>query len=126
MTTYTGKTHNIMKLIFTTIILILAVPYLGQAGEKMSDAQIKQKLIGYWSSGRHDYYIAPDGIMYMCPRDIATTTYHWNVKDGKFYWSNSRFAIVTLTDKKVVCREIGGQGNTLNLVRRTKEEVDPN
>ncbi len=32
MTTYTGKTHNIMKLIFTTLTLILVAPYVGQAG----------------------------------------------------------------------------------------------
>jgi hypothetical protein len=114
-----------MKVSATIVSLLLSTTSSVMAGEKMSDAEIKQKLVGYWSSGRHGYYIAADGIMYMCPRKYATTTNHWNVKDGKFYWSNSRFAIVTLTDKKVVCREIGGQGNTLNLVRRTKEELDP-
>ncbi len=99
MTTYTGKTHNIMKLIFTTLTLIVAATYLAQAGEKMSDAEIKQKLIGYWSSGHHGWQIAADGIMYMCPRKFATTTNHWSVKDGKFYLSDQGHTIVTLTTR---------------------------
>ena len=114
-----------MKLIFTTIILILAAPYLGQAGEKMSDTEIKQKVIGYWSSPRHGYHIAPDGIIYMCPRKDATTTAHWAVRDGKFYWGGAAHTIVTLNDKKFVYREIGGYGTTFTLIRGTKEKVDP-
>jgi tetratricopeptide (TPR) repeat protein len=95
------------------------------AGEKMSDDQIKQKLLGYWSSPRHGYHIADDGVIYMCPRKYATTTDYWNIKDSKFYWDNLPHTIVTLTDKKFVYREIGGHGRTATLVRGTKEEVDP-
>ena len=95
------------------------------AGEKMSDDQIKQKLLGYWSSPRHGYHISDDGVIYMCPRKYATTTDHWNVKDSKFYWDNLPHTIVTLTDNKFVYREIGGHGRTATLVRGTKEEVDP-
>ena len=95
------------------------------AGEKMSDPEIKQKLIGYWSSPRHGYHIAADGVIYMCPRKYATTTNHWAVKDGKFYWDNLPHTIVTLTDKKFVYREIGDQGTTFTLIRGTKEQVDP-
>ena len=91
----------------------------------MSDAEIKQKLIGYWSSPRHGYHIAPDGIIYMCPRKYATTTNHWAVKDGKFYWDSEPHEIVTLNDKKFVYREIGGYGTTFTLIRGTKEKVDP-
>ena|SRR5438552_5390188 len=114
-----------MKLIFTTLILILATTYLAPAGERMSDSQIKQKLIGYWSSPRHGYHIAANGIIYMCPRKYATTTNRWKVKDGKFYWDNLPNTVVTLTDKKFVYREIGGHGTTFTLIRGTKEEVDP-
>ena len=94
-------------------------------GDKRSDSAITQKLLGYWSSPRHGYHIAPDGIIYMCPRKYATTTNHWAVKDRKFYWDNLPHTIVTLTDKKFVYREIGGQGRTATLIRGTKEEVDP-
>ena len=114
-----------MKQIFAILTVILTATCLAPAGEKMSDAQIKQKLIGYWHGGHHGYHIAPDGIIYMCPRKYATTTFRWAVKDGKFYWDSDPHAIVTLNDKKFVYREIGGHGTTFTLIRGTKEEVDP-
>jgi hypothetical protein len=102
---------------------------LTTAGEKMSDAEIKQKLIGYWSSPRHGYHIAANGIIYMCPRKHATTTFRWRVKDGKFYWDSDPHTIVTLNDKKFVYREqeprSTGGAATFTLLRGTKEEVDP-
>ena len=114
-----------MKLPITILSLLLSMTYFVMAGEKMSNTEIKQKLLGYWSSPRHGYHIAADGIIYMCPRKYATTTDQWNVKDGKFYWDNLPHTIVTLTDKKFVYREIGGHGTTFTLIRGTKEEVDP-
>lgn len=107
-----------MKLALTILSLLLSITCFAQAGEKMSDAEIKQKVIGYWSSPRHGYHIAPDGIIYMCPRKYATTTNRWKVKDGKFYWDNLPNTVVTLTDKKFV-------GTNFTLIRGTKEEVDP-
>jgi len=94
-------------------------------GEKMSDAEIKQKLIGYWKSPRHGYHIAPDGIIYMCPRKYATTTNRWKVKDGKFCWDSEPHTIVTLNNSKFVYREIGGHATTFTLIKGTKETVDP-
>jgi len=90
------------------------------AGERMSDPQIKQKLIGYWHGGHHGWQIAAEGIMYMCPRSVCTTKSHWSVKDGKFCGGE----IVTLTDKKFVYRD-NRDGTTYTLIRGTKEEVDP-
>ena len=109
----------------TILTLVLSAICFAQAGEKMSDAEIKQKLLGYWTSPRHGYHIAADGIIYMCPRKYATTTNHWTVKDGKFYWSGSPHAIVTLNDEKFVYREIGGHATTFTLIKGTKETVDP-
>jgi hypothetical protein len=113
-----GKAFMIFSLVAS-----LSLPVL--AGEKMSDAEIKQKVLGYWQSPRHGYHIAPDGIIYMCPRAYATTTNHWQVKGGKFYWDNEAHTIVTLNDKKFVYRGIGRQGVTFTLIKGTKEEVDP-
>ena len=114
-----------MKLICTTLTLIIAATYLAQAGEKMSDPEIKQKLLGYWFSPRHGYHIAADGIIYMCPRKYGTTTtFRWAVKDGRFYWNSDPHTIVTLNDKKFVYREIGREGITFTLIRSTKEKVD--
>jgi hypothetical protein len=114
-----------MKLTLTTLSLLLCITCFSAAGEKMSDAQIKQKLLGFWSSPRHGYHIAADGIIYMCPRKDATTTDRWGVKNGIFYWDNLPHTIVTLNDKKFVYREVGGRDTTFTLIRGTKEEVDP-
>ena len=102
------------------LILLLSMTSFVVAGEKMSDAQIKQQLIGYWSSGHHGWHIAADGIMYMCPRWAATTKNTWSVKDGKFCGGE----IVTLTDKKFVYRD-NRDGTTYTLIRGTKEQIDP-
>jgi len=118
-----------MKQIFAILTVILTATCLAPAGEKMSDAEIKQKLIGYWSSPRHGYHIAADGIIYMCPRKYGTTTtFRWAVKDGRFYWDSSSHTIVMLNDKKFVYREQeprAGGATTFTLLRSTKEKVDP-
>src|SRR6266480_5137068 len=117
-----------MKLAITTLSLLLSVTCFASAGEKMSDAEIKQKVIGYWQSPRHGYHIASDGIIYMCPRKDAETTSSWAVKDGRFYWGGSPHTIVTLNDKKFVYREQQphtGEAATFTLLRSTKEKVDP-
>jgi hypothetical protein len=72
-----------MKVTVTVLSLLLSMTSFVMAGEKMSDAEIKQKLLGYWSSPRHVYHIESDGIIYMCPRK-DNPVQHWNVKDGKF------------------------------------------
>jgi hypothetical protein len=109
------------------LILLLSMTSFVMAGEKMSDAEIKQKLIGYWSNPHHGYHIAANGIMYMCPRWAATTKYQWSVKDGKFYGvevGGQGDTIVTLTDKKFVYRD-NRDGTTYTLIRGTKEQIDP-
>ena len=109
---------------FAGVFLLLTGLSLA-AGEKMSDAAIKEKLLGYWQSPRHGYHIASDGVIYMCPRAYATTTNRWDVKDGVFYWDAQPHKIVTLTDKKFVYREMSPRGVSFTLIRGTKEEVDP-
>jgi len=42
-----------MKTTVTTLTLLLCVTSFAPAGERMSDSQIKQKLLGYWHSPRH-------------------------------------------------------------------------
>jgi hypothetical protein len=46
-----------MKVTVTILSLLLSMTYFVMAGEKMSDAAIKQKLVGYWrlsdQVGRH-------------------------------------------------------------------------
>jgi hypothetical protein len=111
-----------MKLPITIPSLFLSVTCLASAGEKMSDAEIKQKLLGYWKSPRHGYHITSDSKMYMCPRKYATTINHWDVKNGMFYEDGSPCQIVSLTNEKFVYRDSRG---TYVLTRSAKEEADP-
>ena len=93
---------------------------------KPSDLAIKQKLVGYWKFPKAVCYIAADGKMHVGPRKNETEASSWDVRDGKFYWSNVPYTIVTLNDKEFVFREIGsGQKTIMTLIRSTKEEVDP-
>ena len=109
-----------MKLIFTALTLILAAPYLGQAGEKMSDAEIKQKLLGYWHSPRHGYEYTSDGVMHMLG---GTTTSHWDIRNGVYYEGFRPFDIVTLTANKFVYRDRGRDHLVYTLQRISKEEA---
>ncbi len=91
----------------------------------MSDAEIKQKLLGYWRSPRHEYHIASNGIVYMCPETHGNTTNRWDVMGGKFFWDGVPHTIVTLNNSNFVYREIGRRGATFTFTRGTKEECDP-
>jgi hypothetical protein len=93
--------------------------------DKSTDSAIKQKIVGYWKFPKAVCYIAADGKMYVGPRKNETEKSRWDVKNGKFYWDNVTYTIVTLTDNTFVFREIGPQGATLTLIRSTKEEVAP-
>lgn len=94
------------------------------AGDKQSDTEIKAKLVGYWQSPRHAYLIAADGVVYMCPRSICTTTNRWDVKGGLFYWDSEPCDILKLTGKTFVYREVGAGGEGYKLTRITKEQAE--
>jgi len=92
--------------------------------EKLSDSAIKEKLFGYWGNARHSYLIKSDGIMYMCPRDICTTTNRWDVRNGKFYLDSEPNEIVVLTDRKFVYRSLGAKPFTVTWARLTEKEAE--
>jgi hypothetical protein len=110
------------KLIITILITIVAISSLtGFAGDVPADTTIKQKLLGYWRSGRHDYLYKADGIRYMLPRPPCTTTDHWDVKGGVYFEGSEPYDIVTLTKKTFAYRSRGADRITFTLKRITKE-----
>ena len=96
----------------------------GFAGEQLSDAATRQKILGYWGNARHSYLLKSDGIMYMCPRDISTTTNRWDVKDGRLYLDSTPHDILVLTDKKFVYRATGSKPFTVTWTRLTEKEAE--
>lgn len=94
------------------------------AGENLPDSVIKEKVLGYWGNARHSYLIKSDGVMYMCPRDISTTTNRWDVKNGRFYLDSDPHEILILTNKKFAYRSLGTKPFTVTWSRLTEKEAE--
>lgn len=112
------------KVTLLSLLVLIVGAMVAIAGDKPSDAAIKQKLLGYWQSPRHAYLIKSDGIIYMCPRSICTTTNKWEVKAGLFYWDSEPNEIVLLNAKKFVYRSIAKKELTYTLVRTSEAEAE--
>jgi len=61
-----------------------------------SDAALKQKVLGYWETGRHAYLFKSDGIRYMVD---GVPTSHWDIRGGLYYEDGKPYKIATLNDK---------------------------
>ena len=70
------KTNDMRKPIL--ILGGLATVVCG-AWAQQSDADLKAKIVGYWSSGRHIYDYRADGSWYMCPVSPDSTHGHWTL-----------------------------------------------
>jgi hypothetical protein len=112
-----------MKTAFVLASLSLAAG-IAFAAERLSDSAIKDKLFGYWGNARHSYLLKSDGVMYMCPRDICTTTNQWDVQDGKFYLDSHPNEIVVLTAKKFVYRSLETKPFTVTWTRLSEKEAE--
>jgi hypothetical protein len=101
-----------MLILFSTVVASLV---MGSYALAESDAQIKDKLVGYWMSPRHAYLIQADGLMRMCPTsgpNRSTTVNHWDVRNGLFYQDGEPFRIVKLTKAEfdyAATKDIGAQ-----------------
>lgn len=116
-----------MKLVLQFVFLTAVLAFVStgsKAEDKSSDADIKLKLLGYWQSPRHAYLIEADGIVYMCPRSICTTTNKWDVKNGRFYWDSEPHEILQLDGKSFVYRAVGSSGEGYRLRRISKREAE--
>lgn len=118
------NTVEAMRLPLVAVPAFLFTCLLCAAGEKDSDAAIKRKLLGYWQSPRHAYLIKADGVIYMCPRSICTTTNRWDVRGGTFFWDSAPHDILTLTEKKFAYRPQGNPGPTYTLTRISEKEAE--
>jgi hypothetical protein len=112
------------KLTGLTVLLLIGVSLNGLAADALSDTAIKEKILGYWGNARHSYLIKSDGIMYMCPRDISTTTNRWDVKDGMFYLDGDAHKIISLTDQQFVYRSTGAKPFTVTWKRLSEQQAE--
>lgn len=85
-----------------------------------SDADMKHKLLGFWSSPRHDYLYKSDGVCYMVG---GTTKSNWDVKSGVYFDFSRSYSIISLSDTKFVFRD-NSNGDTFTLVRCSKKDME--
>jgi hypothetical protein len=104
-------------------VMTLALVLLAVTVAHADDAAIKKELLGYWASGRHIYWFKDDGIMYMMPRDIATTTNKWDVRNGLFYEDGQPSKIISLTRTQFKTQDVKG-GPVYTLKRVSKKDAD--
>jgi hypothetical protein len=114
----------VKALTLTLATLLCVINSASIADDRTSDSVIKEKLLGYWGNPRHSYLFKSDGIIYMCPRSISTTTNRWHVKGGLFYWDSEPNEILVLTNKKFVFRSTGDNRTTFTYKRVTKKEAE--
>jgi hypothetical protein len=105
------------------VIMPLALVFLAATVAHADDAAIKRELLGYWASGRHIYWFKDDGVAYMMPRDINTTTNKWDVKNGLFYEDGRPSKIISLTRTQFKTQDVDG-GAIYTLKRVTKEDAN--
>lgn len=118
-----------MKKLLLALALAMEFTAPAQAQPRMSDAQIKSALIGYWTTARHAYKFEPTGIIRMCPTtgpNPATTTSTWSVKNGVFYYDGHPYKVLTVNDRQFAYQEISGPyaGTVLIFYRISRKEAE--
>jgi len=115
---------NLRLFLLFFLVAAWSGPFALSAADKPSDATIKKQLIGYWQSPRHPYEIHANGIIYMCPRSICTTSSPWDVRNGIFYWGQDANEIVTLTPTRFAFRSVKPPRTLYELERISKKDAE--
>ena len=103
---------------------IVTAPSMSTSADP-KDAAMEKKLVGYWSSGRHDYQFTEDGVCHMLG---GTTQNRWTIRNGIYSEIQNEgpvytYTIVSLTDNKFVYRSRGAAQTTFTLKRLTPQEI---
>ena len=84
------------------------------------DATLIKKLLGYWSSPRHEYLFKNDGISYMVG---GTTKNKWKIEKGRYLQDGQTYEIVLLTDEKFIFRDLKNPSIQFTLARLSNEHI---
>lgn len=86
------KTKLVRLILCLTLLSILAT---GANADRASDATLKEKVLGFWETGRHAYLFKSDGIRYMVE---GVPTARWDIRGGMYYEDGKPHKIAKLND----------------------------
>jgi hypothetical protein len=73
----------------------------------LSDAELRQLMVGRWTTGRHDYDYKADGTWRMLPADISTTKGTWRVENHQLIEGTGARTIMEASRKQIVLKNEG-------------------
>ena len=74
----------------------------------LSDAELRQLMVGRWTTGRHDYEYKADGTWRMLPADISTTKGTWRIEKHQLIEGTSARTIMEASQKQIVLKNEQG------------------
>jgi hypothetical protein len=73
-----------------------------------SDAELRQLIVGRWTTGRHDYDYKTDGTWRMLPADISTTKGTWRIENRQLLEGTGARTIMEASHKQIVLKNEQG------------------
>jgi hypothetical protein len=74
----------------------------------MSDAELRQLMVGKWTTGRHDYAYKADGTWRMLPLDISTTKGTWRIEKHRLIESGDARTVMEASRAQIVLKNEQG------------------
>jgi hypothetical protein len=74
----------------------------------LSDAELRQLMVGMWTTGRHDYQYNADGTWRMLPADISATKGTWRVQNHQLIEETGARTIMEASHKEIVLKNEKG------------------
>ena len=74
----------------------------------LSDTELRQLMVGRWTTGRHDYDYKADGTWRMLPADASTTKGTWRIENHQLIEGTDARTIMEATRKQIVLKNEQG------------------
>ena len=74
----------------------------------LPDAELRQLMVGRWTTGRHDYDYKSDGTWRMLPADISTTKGTWRIEKHQLIEGTGGRTIMEASHKQIVLKNEQG------------------
>lgn len=72
------------------------------------DTELRELMVGKWTTGRHDYEYKSDGTWRMLPADTSTTKGTWRIENQQLIEGGNTRTIMEASDKQIVLKNEQG------------------